>query len=99
MAWEYGKYQCGHEGRTQVYGKVSLRANKAEKHFENNLCSDCWKEKIKAESEEGQQGLPELEGSVKQVQWAKSIRAKHPGSEFVKECTSAAEIIDRRFDL
>ena len=99
MAWEYGTYKCGCEGRVQVYGKVSLREDKAERHFENNSCRDCWKKQIKEESENGQDGLPELTGSVKQVQWAKSIRSKNPNSELIKTCTSASQIIDNRFNL
>lgn len=41
MAWYYGKYSCGCEGRTQVYGPTKDRQRIADYRFEG-LCPDCW---------------------------------------------------------
>lgn len=79
MAWYYENYSCGHEGRINIIGPTKDRQWKADRHFDNNLCEECKKEKIKQENENSKQKsleleLPELEGTEKQVDWANTIR-------------------------
>ena len=45
MAWYYGTYSCGHEGRVNVIGKVSKRQWKVDMHF-SSLCKECQAKKI-----------------------------------------------------
>jgi hypothetical protein len=82
MAKYSGTYNCGHEGTTQIYGKVKYRQYKADKHFEK-LCPDCYKKKKEEERQKKNQEalkkskemeLPELTGSQKQIKWANTIR-------------------------
>lgn len=40
MAWYYGTYSCGHEGRVNVVGKMSERQWKIDRHFEG-ICENC----------------------------------------------------------
>jgi len=84
MAWYYGTYSCGHEGRTQIYGKEKYRQAIADRHF-SGLCPECYHKKVeedrkKASEEAAQQAkemeLPELQGTEKQVRWAMVIRQK-----------------------
>ncbi len=84
MAWYYGTYSCGHEGRVNVIGKVKDRQWKVDRHFEG-LCPECWeteKQKrfdeanAKAAAEAAEMDLPELTGTEKQVAWANTLRQK-----------------------
>mgnify|MGYP000946279774 CR=1 FL=1 len=82
MAWYYGTYKCGHDGRVQVIGPVKNRQWKADRHFEG-FCPECWEvekkrrfeeENRKAAAEAVELGLPELTGTEKQVAWANTLR-------------------------
>jgi hypothetical protein len=42
MAWYYGTYSCGHEGRTNIVGPIKNRKWISDKHFDNE-CPDCCK--------------------------------------------------------
>lgn len=84
MAWYYGTYSCGHEGRVNVIGPMKDRDWKIEKAF-SNLCPECYKkyaeEERKKENEKAltksrKLELPELSGSEKQVAWANTLRCK-----------------------
>lgn len=84
MAWYYGTYSCGHEGRVNIIGPVKDRQWKADRHFEK-VCPDCWKiEKQKKKDAEYERAceaakemdLPELRGTEKQIRWAMVIRQK-----------------------
>lgn len=84
MAWYYGTYSCGHEGRTNVVGPTKDRGRKVEWHF-SGLCPECYKkkqeEKRDAENKEAaeksaEMELPELSGTEKQVAWANTLRVK-----------------------
>ena len=84
MAWYYGTYSCGHDGRTNIVGPVKNRQWIADRHF-SGLCPDCYKNKIEEDrrkaSEEAtekakEMELPELDGTEKQVRWAMVIRQK-----------------------
>lgn len=82
MAWYYGTYSCGCEGRTQVYGATKDRQRIADYRFEG-LCPECWKkqqeekrtkENAEAAEKSAEMALPDLTGTVKQIAWACSIR-------------------------
>lgn len=82
MAWYYGEYSCGHEGRVNIIGPVKDREWKKEREF-SKLCPECYRkeqeERIKMENEESARlsqelELPELSGTEKQVAWANTIR-------------------------
>lgn len=45
MAWYYGTYSCGHEGRTNIVGPTKDRERKAEWHF-SGMCPECYKKQI-----------------------------------------------------
>ena len=42
MSWYNIDYACGHEGREQIYGKVSERQNRADWLGNNKVCKPCW---------------------------------------------------------
>ena len=70
-------YACGHEGRVALFGKNSEREYKLEQ-FARYICPECAAAQ-RAKKEEAivaakASGLPELEGSEKQVAWATRIR-------------------------
>lgn len=82
MAWYYGTFSCGHEGRVDVIGRVKDRQWKADRRFDG-LCPECFKKKkeeereqenLKAAKESKEMDLPELVGSEKQVAWANTLR-------------------------
>lgn len=84
MAWYYGTYSCGHEGRVNIIGRVDDRQWKADREFEK-LCPECWEiekqrrfdeENQKAATEATEMGLPELTGTEKQAAWANILRQK-----------------------
>ena len=71
-------YACGHEGRVALFGKNSEREYKLER-FARGICPECAAAQRAKEEEEAivaakASGLPELEGSEKQVAWATRIR-------------------------
>lgn len=85
MAWYYGTYSCGHEGRVNVVGKGSDRQWKVERHFEG-ICDACLQKQREEENQKatalaGEYGFPELTGTEKQIAWANSIRM-----EFYEAC-------------
>ena len=68
-------YKCGHEGRVELFGKMSARDWRLEQ-MAGELCPECQKkesERATAEFEE-ENGLPLLSGSEKQVAWARKLR-------------------------
>lgn len=82
MAWYYGTYICGHEGRTNIVGPSKDRERKADWHF-SGFCPECYKKQLQEEKERknkeaaeksAEMELPELTGTEKQVAWANSIR-------------------------
>ena len=82
MAWYYGTYSCGHEGRTNIIGPMKHRQWKADAHF-RGLCPECFEKKRAEEREKARiealekakkMELPELEGSEKQIAWAVTLR-------------------------
>lgn len=84
MAWFYGTYACGHEGRVQIYGPTKDRQWKADREF-SKLCPECWAKKLaedrerqnaEATAKAAEMGLPELTGTPKQVAWANTLRQR-----------------------
>jgi hypothetical protein len=84
MAWYYGTYSCGHEGRVNIIGPVKDRQWKADKEF-SKMCPECWQKHVEKERERQNEEaaekakemeLPELEGSERQVAWANTLRQK-----------------------
>ena len=80
MAWETVECErCGKSYRVQMYGKI--RDREWRKNNWNGICDEC-KEKSKQEAIQKavtwakERGLPELEGTEKQVAWAETIRKK-----------------------
>jgi len=78
------KRACGHEETIQIYGPTRDRARKAEWE-ESKLCPDCYadrretertSERLQAAEAAAKDGLPALEGSQKQLDWALTIRAR-----------------------
>lgn len=95
-------YACGHEGTVDIYGRSRDREWKLA-HEEEKLCPDCWKKqrdeeraKQNAEAAEANKeaGLPELEGTEKQIAWAESIRKSmidHIIEYYVSQITDEAK--------
>jgi len=85
MAWYYGTFHCGCEGRVNVTGPTKNRQWIADNKFEN-FCDECKKqnflerfekEKNEAEEKSKEMELPRLEGTEKQIAWANIIRQKY----------------------
>lgn len=64
-------YSCGHVGTDLSAGKARI-----EWLEQQGLCPECYKAQQREQTEEVNEGLPELQGSEKQIAWAKSIRGK-----------------------
>lgn len=82
MAWYYGTYICGHEGRVNIIGPVKDREWKKEREF-SKMCPDCYKVHLQKQREEEarramelakEMELPSLQGTEKQIAWAEKIR-------------------------
>lgn len=82
MAWYYGTFACGHEGRVNIIGPQKDREWKKERAFSHS-CYECRQkereERIQKENEESaklskEYEFPELTGSEKQVAWGNTIR-------------------------
>lgn len=68
-------HTCGCTITHQIYGKVSERAGR-EEWLAEQPCKEC---RYKAQNEaaaEANRDMPELTGSVKQIAWAETLRAK-----------------------
>jgi len=75
--------QCGHQEVVTVYGPYKGRESRLE-YEATKLCADCYRTQKAAQADAakaevadviGRLGLPELEGTPKQVAWASDIRA------------------------
>lgn len=85
MAWYYGTYSCGHEGRVNVVGKMSERQWKIDRHFEG-ICENCKAKQIEESNKKSMETskeyeFPDLKGTEKQIAWANTIRLN-----FYEEC-------------
>lgn len=86
MAWYTINYVCGHIDREQLYGKNSERQNRIAWAERNKMCPACYQAEIDRKrladtkaATEANAGLPALSGSVSQIAWAETIRAKAAG--------------------
>lgn len=77
------KFSCGHTAEIQLFGKFEEREKKIKYYEEEGICPECYKalkEKEKKEEDEKMQfeakdiGLPDLQGTEKQIAWANKIR-------------------------
>lgn len=100
MAWYYGTFSCGHEGRTNIIGPQKNREWIKEQRFKG-LCPDCYKKKMEEEREEAnrkaeektkEMELPKLTGTEKQIAWAIKLRIK-----FIDEVTEIADTREERY--
>ena len=67
-------YSCGHTGTVKLYGKTSDRESKIRWYETTAVCPECYKKQQEAAAETTTKyDLPELEGSEKQVAWAKKL--------------------------
>ena len=82
MAWYYGTFSCGCEGRVNIIGPMKDREWKKEKAF-NKMCYECYEKALKEKMERANEKakeiskeweLPNLEGSEKQIAWANTLR-------------------------
>ena len=75
-------YSCGHEGVVTLFGKQAYRDKMIKFYEEKGICPDCYKAEQNAiiDEEAANYNLPELEGTDKQVAWAKKIRHEFLGS-------------------
>lgn len=86
----YVTFSCGHEGEVNLYGKAKDRDRRIAWYEEEGICPDCYrkmKEEERRKADEGlaayadkieaEWNLPELEGTEKQVAWARKIRASY----------------------
>jgi len=80
-------FSCGHTEERQLFGKEDDRQRKIKYFQEQGLCSKCWEERKQLEYEKKKEAekkiaddmdkkynLPSLEGSEKQIAWARTIR-------------------------
>lgn len=65
---------CGHKVEVQLFGKGEERERKIKWLEEYGLCTKCKEEQEKEKAKN--KGLPELEGTEKQIKWAMTIRNK-----------------------
>jgi hypothetical protein len=105
MAWYYGTFACGCEGRVNIIGPTKDRQWKADRKFEG-LCEDCYKkhleeERQKANEEAAEKSkemeLPELTGTEKQIAWANTLRQKL--IERFEDVTKDEETIKKFIDV
>lgn len=84
MAWYYGTFSCGHEGRVNVIGPAKDRQWKVDKRF-SGMCDECYEKWLESEKERKnkealeatkEMELPELTGTEKQIDWANTIRVE-----------------------
>lgn len=67
-------YSCGHAGTVELYGKTSERESKIRWYETTAVCPECYKKQQEEAAEIiTKYDLPELEGSEKQVAWAKKL--------------------------
>lgn len=84
MAWYYGTYSCGHEGRVNIIGPTKDRQRKSDWHF-SGLCPECYKKQLEEEraaankeaaEKSAEMELPTLTGTEKQIAWANTLRIR-----------------------
>lgn len=71
-------YSCRHNGTVDLVGKHTDREQKIAWYEQTAVCPECYKaQQLKAaEAKTASLGLPELDGSEKQVAWANTLRLR-----------------------
>lgn len=103
-------FSCGHEGSVQIYGNKSEREYKKQWWETEGECPECFQatkqrekeRREKAIEEQNQKaaalaketGLPELQGTPKQVKWALAIR-----QQFIELSAKAVEVKESGVDV
>lgn len=92
MTWYYGTFSCGHEGGVDICGIAKYRKYKAERAFEG-LCEECLQKQREEENQKAikkakEMGLPDLQGTEKQIAWANVLRVR-----FVKMAENVIEMM------
>lgn len=69
-------YSCGHTGVVEVFGGVKAQEKKIRWYETEGLCPECYKKHLGEElaTFEQEHKLPDLEGTERQVKWARDIR-------------------------
>lgn len=108
MAWYYGTFSCGHEGRVNIIGPTKDRQWKADRQFEK-MCRECWEKHLEEERQKANEKaaklakemeLPELFGSERQIAWANTIRQNLiEAFGRVAESIEALEELDEWYDI
>lgn len=102
MAWYYGKFSCGHEGRVNIIGPVKDRQWKANNKF-SGMCPECYKEYLEKQREEAnkkaleqskEMELPQLIGTEKQIAWATTLRV-----QFIEKITRIADEREKDYSV
>lgn len=98
-------HSCGHTEEVAIFGKNDYRQWRI-RTLESEVCSECSKKQAqeRMQSLEEEYGLPELEGSEKQIDWARRIRAAkfaeadddYEVIEYMSKITRAKWWIDNR---
>lgn len=95
MTYYERKYSCGHEGYVDIQGKSKAERDwKADKEF-LKMCPECFakqkeEQNLKEMEKAKEMGLPELQGTFKQVLWASKIR-----NEWIEELKDYENNIDK----
>lgn len=85
MAWYTPKHACGHSGeRIQLYGKSDGRERTLEALGRHD-CPDC--RAAAAQERAHDDGMPVLDGTVKQIGWADNLR-----SAYLSAATAAGKV-------
>lgn len=78
MAKQSLTYKCGHPGAEEMSGNTAARRSRADWISQNKVCPDCYRQELlqQAKASAALQGLPDLEGTPAQVDWAITVRFK-----------------------
>lgn len=76
MAKYQVNYSCGHTGVVDLWGKEKERERLIDSWEKTGICKECYKSQVaeKINKLESEKNLPELQGTEKQIAWAKKIR-------------------------
>ena len=81
------KFGCGHTETVELFGKGADRERKIAYWEQQGECSECYKKRMNALQAKSNDrlaslNLPKLEGSEKQISWAKDIRSAMAHNDF-----------------
>lgn len=73
MAWYYGTYSCGHEGRVNIIGPTKDRQWKADRHFEH-MCPECYEKWQEEERDRKSREATEKSKEMELPELARTVR-------------------------